>query len=238
MGQLVSLPTISEIHKTTDDDKFNIYKCGDLTQMLICEEPDAAPSKLPQQDTVGCPPFPHGVLPPLKNVRRKRFRVPARKSLHPDRAVDRAVRRLRELDADALHTEYEEIIDDAADTPAPADDELPLDDLMGPASGPLQPAPAGSEHASSEESDNSDAEAPAAPTWVPSPVPAPAAPAPPSERVQAAAELAAKEAEVAKLRASLAAMPNGPLKARYQMQLDGAVRQQQDLAARLASLPT
>jgi hypothetical protein len=37
----VNLPTISEIHKTIGiDSKFNFYKCGDLCQMILVEEPD------------------------------------------------------------------------------------------------------------------------------------------------------------------------------------------------------
>jgi TATA-binding protein-associated factor Taf7 len=56
---LLNLPTISEIHKTTDtDSKFNFYKCGDLSQMVLVEDPDLPPE---QRKTAECSQLPLGI---------------------------------------------------------------------------------------------------------------------------------------------------------------------------------
>ena len=182
----MNLPTVSEIHKTIDDDKFNFYKCGDLSQMVICEDPSDAKTRIPVDKVVGCPGIGQGITPPLKNVKRKRFRIMATEPLHPDRDVNRAVQRLLELDRQAFGSEFEvlDAIDDDAEnniTPTQEDAATPMGDNDNDDREIQDPtallADVERAHGSSEEDSDagSDAEAvptplPAVPQWIPSPV--------------------------------------------------------------------
>lgn len=72
-AKLVDLPCIIESHKTFDNKQF--YKIADISQMLVVEGPAPEPSAPPP------PPlhhdeytWPHGLTPPLYNVRKRRFR--------------------------------------------------------------------------------------------------------------------------------------------------------------------
>lgn len=74
-GQLVELPTIIEAHKTLDK-KF-LFKVGDIHQMVVCtpKEADEDGSKAEEggaNKRLRSGRWPHGLTPPLKNVRRKR----------------------------------------------------------------------------------------------------------------------------------------------------------------------
>lgn len=61
-AKLVQLPTIVESNKTYD--KVHLFKTADVLQMLVCGD-------LIKGE--GCE-HPHGVAPPLKNVKKRRFR--------------------------------------------------------------------------------------------------------------------------------------------------------------------
>jgi len=78
-GRLVNLPTITESLKTVDNKFF--YKIADISQMVEFSEP--AKELRPNRDDGGpasnLGEWPHGLTPPLKNVRRKRFRKTAKK---------------------------------------------------------------------------------------------------------------------------------------------------------------
>lgn len=62
-AKLVNLPTIIESNKTYD--KVHLFKTADVMQMLICDESVVKEDKCE---------YPHSIAPPLKNVRKKRFR--------------------------------------------------------------------------------------------------------------------------------------------------------------------
>lgn len=97
-ARLVDLPCIIESLKTIDKKMF--YKTGDICQMLICRsrddppwsgDEDEAKAKLSNKKGGSMSAtsqaeiflrkyqWPHGITPPLKNVRRKRFRRVAKK---------------------------------------------------------------------------------------------------------------------------------------------------------------
>ena len=72
-AKLVDLPTIIETSKTLD--KKNLYKTGDICQMLLVGE------QISHEETILAYPskpsdyiYPHGITPPLRWVRKRRFR--------------------------------------------------------------------------------------------------------------------------------------------------------------------
>lgn len=102
-AKLVDLPTITEVHKSFD--KKNLYKVADVCQMLLVGE------RISHEDTVLAIPthakdfiYPHGLTPPLRNVRSRRFRK--RTSAKTIESVEKEVERLLSLDADCEQTTY------------------------------------------------------------------------------------------------------------------------------------
>ncbi|KAJ8609069.1 hypothetical protein MRB53_039338 [Persea americana] len=102
-AKLVDLPTITEVHKSFD--KKNIFKVTDICQMLLVGD------RISHEDTVLALPsnpkdyiFPHGLTPPLKNVRTRRFRK--RASAKTIESVEKEVERLLNLDAQSERTTY------------------------------------------------------------------------------------------------------------------------------------
>jgi transcription initiation factor TFIID subunit 7 len=102
-AKLVDLPTITETYKTFD--KKNIYKVADVCQMLLVGD------RISHEDTVTAMPtqpkdftFPHGLTPPLRYVRQRRFRK--RASAKTIETVEKEVDRLLALDARAEQTTY------------------------------------------------------------------------------------------------------------------------------------
>jgi len=55
----------------------------------------------------------HGITPPLKNVRRRRFRKTLRKKPIDLASIEKEVKRLLRTDLEAIEVSYEEIIDDS-----------------------------------------------------------------------------------------------------------------------------
>jgi len=98
-ARLVDLPCIIESLKTKDKKMF--YKTADISQMLVCKTKDDSWSDIEEEinkmekgkknsetknslkvDTfIKKYQWPHGITPPLKNVRRKRFRKVAKKRI-------------------------------------------------------------------------------------------------------------------------------------------------------------
>ena len=83
-AKLVDLPTIVESSKTLD--RKSLYKTADICQMLIIGDP------IQYEDTILAYPskpsdyiYPHGITPPLRWVRKRRFRkrISNRVSPHP-----------------------------------------------------------------------------------------------------------------------------------------------------------
>ncbi|CAL8072440.1 unnamed protein product [Orchesella dallaii] len=119
--KLVDLPCIIESFKTID--KKNVYKTADICQMLICmeeEEPEEVDPK-PQKKKDGQVKvekkylWPHGITPPLKNVRKRRFRRTLKKKQYSDQPeIEKEVRRLLRMDYEAHHVSWE-VIDEEED---------------------------------------------------------------------------------------------------------------------------
>ncbi|EAX02847.1 TATA-box binding protein associated factor 7 like [Homo sapiens] len=136
-AKLVDLPCVIESLRTLDKKTF--YKTADISQMLVCtadgdihlspEEPAASTDpnivrKKERGREEKCV-WKHGITPPLKNVRKKRFRktqkkVPDVKEMEkssfteyiesPD--VENEVKRLLRSDAEAVSTRWEVIAED------------------------------------------------------------------------------------------------------------------------------
>ncbi|KAM7328179.1 hypothetical protein ACRRTK_012271 [Alexandromys fortis] len=133
-ARVVDLPCVIGSLKTYDRKTF--YHTADISQMLLCSaDGDPRPSSEELVPSAGAPAmgnegetekkslWKHGITPPLKNVRKRRFRKPARKL--PDRKqseeggsgafdskdVEKEVKRLLRSDAEAISSRWE-IVDD------------------------------------------------------------------------------------------------------------------------------
>ncbi|CDO54286.1 similar to Saccharomyces cerevisiae YMR227C TAF7 TFIID subunit (67 kDa), involved in RNA polymerase II transcription initiation [Geotrichum candidum] len=107
-AKLVDLPTITEAHKTFD--RKNIYKVSDICQMLLVTEPIAHEDDvfhLPSTsiDRPDSTSIPHGITPPLHNVKHRRFRKRiSRKAIE---SMEAKLEELFRLDAEAEETQYD-----------------------------------------------------------------------------------------------------------------------------------
>jgi transcription initiation factor TFIID subunit 7 len=150
-ARLVDLPCIIESLKTTDKKTF--YKTGDICQMLVCrtqddpwntsdEEQDQSKlNKLKKQVNQYYDPtnpalshlrkylWSHGITPPLKNVRRKRFRKIVRKKTVDYADIEKEVKQLFRADRDAVKIDYEVTYVDA-DSAEFLDDDDQVNDLI------------------------------------------------------------------------------------------------------------
>jgi len=117
---LVDLPTIMESHKTIDNKTF--YKTADICQLLICkegedfdEEEDTSspvkkkkdPNKVDKKYL-----YPHGIGPPLKNCRKRRFRKTLRKKYVEAPEIEKEVKRLLRVDNEAVSVKWEVITEE------------------------------------------------------------------------------------------------------------------------------
>ncbi|XP_055482054.1 transcription initiation factor TFIID subunit 7-like isoform X1 [Psammomys obesus] len=137
-AKVVDLPSVIESLKTHDRKTF--YKTADVSQMLLCsadsdlhsspEEPAASSAGVTAMGNEGEAEkkyiWKHGITPPLKNVRRKRFRKPTKKP--PDmkqsgescsgyidsKDVEKEVKRLLCSDGEAISSRWEIIVDEEA----------------------------------------------------------------------------------------------------------------------------
>lgn len=135
-AKLFDLPTIIESYKTLD--RKNFYKTADVSQILICKEsngPDGGPDendeearKASQNDlfaSVGGAGkreflFPHGITPPLKNVRKRRFRKTLKKKYVDISEIEKEVKRLFKFDSEAIDIRYEIIEENKLDKMQPS----------------------------------------------------------------------------------------------------------------------
>lgn len=123
-AKVVDLPTIIESLKTIDNKSF--YKTADVCQMVICkEEPDTpsadeeSPNKAKKKDPNKVDKkflWPHGVTPPCKNVRKRRFRKTLKKKYVEAPEIEKEVKRLLRVDNDAVNVKYEIINEDEEQT--------------------------------------------------------------------------------------------------------------------------
>ena len=118
-AKLVDLPCIIESLKTLDMKTF--YKTADIAQMLICSietEPEAdqkeSKSRSYKEKKFL---YPHGITPPLKNVRRRRFRKTARKKYIESPDIEKEVKRLLKADMEAESIEYEIVAEEEKQDP-------------------------------------------------------------------------------------------------------------------------
>jgi transcription initiation factor TFIID subunit 7 len=119
-AKLVDLPAIIESLKTIDNKSF--YKTADICQILICteEEEPIAPEEDPPKQRKKDPNkvdkkylWPHGIAPPLKNVRRRRFRKTLKKKYVEAPEIEKEVKRLLRVDNDAVAVKWEVLSEDA-----------------------------------------------------------------------------------------------------------------------------
>ncbi|KAL6439337.1 transcription initiation factor TFIID subunit 7 [Cataglyphis hispanica] len=118
--KVVDLPTIVESLKTIDNKSF--YKTADICQMLICKEEDdhtatdeESPVKQKKKDPNKVDKkflWPHGITPPTKNVRRRRFRKTLKKKYVEAPEIEKEVKRLLREDNDAVNVKWEVICED------------------------------------------------------------------------------------------------------------------------------
>lgn len=110
-AKVVDLPTIVESLKTIDGKGF--YKTADICQMLVCRDDDDQtttdedspqkkkkdPNKVDKKYL-----WPHGITPPTKNVRKRRFRKTLKKKYVEAPEIEKEVKRLLRVDNDAVST--------------------------------------------------------------------------------------------------------------------------------------
>ncbi|XP_023943514.2 transcription initiation factor TFIID subunit 7-like [Bicyclus anynana] len=119
-GKIIDLPTIIESLKTIDNKSF--YKTADICQMMICkEEPDQTaseedtPSKNKKKDPYKVEKkylWPHGITPPTKNVRKRRFRKTLKKKYVEAPEIEKEVKRLLRADNEACQLSWEVVFED------------------------------------------------------------------------------------------------------------------------------
>jgi len=115
-AKVVDLPTIIEGQKTIDNK--TVYKTADICQMIICKEDEQflvsdeedkskvfkkkEPNKVDKKYL-----WPHGITPPLKNVRKRRFRKTLRKKYVEAPEIEKEVKYLLKSDSEALSVKWE-----------------------------------------------------------------------------------------------------------------------------------
>ncbi|XP_076626418.1 TATA-box binding protein associated factor 7 [Colletes latitarsis] len=119
-AKVVDLPTIVESLKTIDNKSF--YKTADVCQLLICKEEDdhtttdeESPVRQKKKDPNKVDKkflWPHGITPPTKNVRRRRFRKTLKKKYVEAPEIEKEVKRLLRVDNDAVNVKWEVICED------------------------------------------------------------------------------------------------------------------------------
>lgn len=116
-AKIVDLPGIIESLKTIDNKSF--YKTADICQMMICkDEPDQpiteeeSPTKNKKKDPYKVDKkflWPHGITPPAKNVRKRRFRKTLKKKYVEAPEIEKEVKRLLHADNEAVSITWEVI---------------------------------------------------------------------------------------------------------------------------------
>ncbi|XP_003741840.1 transcription initiation factor TFIID subunit 7 [Galendromus occidentalis] len=113
-ARVYDLPCVIESHKTLDRKTF--YKTADISQIMICYEPgqepkseDEAPLRKRKDALTKKYLYPHGITPPLKNVRKRRFRKTLQKKIIDFPEIEKEVKRLFREDNEAESVRYEVI---------------------------------------------------------------------------------------------------------------------------------
>lgn len=114
-AKIVDLPTVVESLKTID--RKSVYKTADICQLMICKEelePAPAEEESPKKkkDPLKVDKkylHPHGITPPTKNIRRRRFRKTLRKKCMEAPEIEKEVKRLLRADNEAVSVTWEVI---------------------------------------------------------------------------------------------------------------------------------
>lgn len=116
-SKIVDLPTVVESLKTID--RKSVYKSADICQMMICKDEldpasteEESPTKNKKKDPFKVDKkflYPHGVTPPTKNVRRRRFRKTLKKKSAEAPEIEKEVKRLLRADNEAISVSWEVI---------------------------------------------------------------------------------------------------------------------------------
>lgn len=122
-AKIVDLPTIIESWKSID--RKSLYKCADICQMMLCKEEldpiveEESPTKNKRKDPLKVDKkylWPHGITPPTKNVRKRRFRKTLRKKCTEAPEIEKEVKRLLRADNEAASVTWEVVTEDEGST--------------------------------------------------------------------------------------------------------------------------
>ncbi|KAL7294592.1 hypothetical protein TKK_0011899 [Trichogramma kaykai] len=123
-AKVVDLPTIVESLKTIDNKSF--YKTADICQLLICKEEDDVSNtedetsiKQKKKDPLKVDKkflWPHGITPPTKNVRKRRFRKILKKKYVEAPEIEKEVKRILKNDLEAVDVKWEVLCEDEDQT--------------------------------------------------------------------------------------------------------------------------
>lgn len=119
-AKVKDLPCIIETHKTIDNKTF--YKTADVSQIMICK-PEGEDQTSSEEETVKPKKkdphkvdkkflWPHGIAPPMKNVRKRRFRKTLKKKYVEAPEIEKEVRRLLRVDNEAASVRWELITEE------------------------------------------------------------------------------------------------------------------------------
>lgn len=123
-AKIVDVPTIIESMKTIDGKSF--YKTADVCQLIICkDEPDlpTTDDESPNKNVKKKDPnkvdkkylWPHGITPPCKNIRKRRFRKTLKKKFVEAPEIEKEVKRLLRADNEAVKCSWDLVTDDQDD---------------------------------------------------------------------------------------------------------------------------
>lgn len=108
-AKLLDLPCIVESYKTIDNK--TAYKTADISQMLLCthdEDPMSDENDSPKKkDKDKKYQYIHGITPPMKNVKKRRFRKTLKKKYMEQPDIEKEVKRLFRQDAEAIDVKWE-----------------------------------------------------------------------------------------------------------------------------------
>ncbi|KAI1729277.1 TAFII55 protein conserved region domain-containing protein [Ditylenchus destructor] len=113
--KVYDLPCVTEVMKTLD--KKTLYKCGDLSQMIVCSTQNDPSTSKPRRQSESSTTdasakkeiyqWPHGLTAPMKNVRKHRFRKTKKKRYMDAPDVERELKRLLRSDLEAHSVRWE-----------------------------------------------------------------------------------------------------------------------------------
>lgn len=108
-AKLYDLPAITEVMKTTN--RKTIYKVADLSQVMVCSHElcaiPPAEKKLSKKKEAKRWQYPDGLTPPMKSVRKRRFRKTKKKKYMEAPEVERELKRLLRADMESSSFRWE-----------------------------------------------------------------------------------------------------------------------------------